>query len=336
MRRAWIGVALLGAVMALAACGSEGPLLSADEAYERAETAYDAATTTEAKVAIAKDYLVKYPSSEHAVDAAEALAADLGDELGDPAQAAELIGAAAAKAEDPEVAFDLGVLAAKQAIEAGLEPDVEALATALASARPLSYSDHLDIVELALEAEAWELVLEHGDDALAVATPEAFRADYPDEEFDDGYVERAANRRRTMVLPYVAWAQFRTGRVDEAEATFAEADQITGRSFVGVPPTDLDLYRGRMALERGEHERALEILAAEAVMGGTEAAMEPFRRAYLALGRDEADFDEHLWQARNELAKPAVDFTLPTYDGGSVSLSDFNGQVVMLAFWFPT
>lgn len=336
MRRAWIGVALLGVVMALAACGSDGPLLSADEAYERAEAAYEAATTTEAKVAIAKDYLVKYPSSEHAVDAAETLTADLGGELGDPAQAAELIGAAAAKAEDPEVAFDLGVLAATQAIEAGLEADVEALATALGSARPLSYSDHLAIVELALEAEAWELVLEHGDAAVAMATPEAFRADYPDEEFEDDYVGRAANRRRTMVLPYVAWAQFQTGRVEAAEATFAEADEATGRSFVGVPPTDLDLYRGRMALQQGDHERALGILAAEAVMGGAEAAMEPFRQAYLALGRDEATFDEHLWQTRNELAKPAVDFTLPDYDGEPVSLSDFNGQVVMLAFWFPT
>lgn len=333
-----VSVMLLCSVIVVAAgCGrSEGPLLSADEAYERADKAYDAAATLEDKVAISKDYLAKYPASEHAVDMAWSLADDLGGELGQPGEVAALIGAAAAKAEEPGLRFELGALAARQAIEAGQSPDVTRLAAELEAQRPLTYSEHADVTGLAVDTEQWPLVLQHGEAALGLATPAAFRADYPDREFDDDYVARAAARRATEVLPAIALAQFESGAVDEAEATFARADAETGRGFVGTPPNDLDLYWGRMELERGNPEAALARLAPEAVMGGNEEAMAPFKAAYLALGRDEAAFDEYLWQQRQELARPALDFALPGYDGTSHSLSDFNGQVVMLTFWFPT
>lgn len=331
--------AALGCGLLIIAAGcsrSQGPLLSADEAYARADKAYDAAATPAEKVAISKDYLAKYPDSAHTMDVAWALADDLGAQLGRHDEAAQLIDSAAKKAQDPERRFDLGVLAAQEAVAAGQTPDVASLAAGLAAERPLRYSEHADIVGLAVDTGQWQLALDHGGAALALATPAAFRADYPDQEFDDDYADRAAKRRRTEILPAIAWAQFKTGDPDAAEATFERADAETGRGFVGTPPNDLDLYWGRMELERGNPQAALDRLAAEAVMGGNREAMEPFKAAYLALGRDQADFDGFLWQERRELARPAVDFTLPGYDGQSHSLSDFNGQVVMLAFWFPT
>ena len=35
-------------------------------------------------------------------------------------------------------------------------------------------------------------------------------------------------------------------------------------------------------------------------------------------------------------AREMPDFALPNYDGETVHFADFKGDVVLLAFWFPT
>jgi hypothetical protein len=43
-----------------------------------------------------------------------------------------------------------------------------------------------------------------------------------------------------------------------------------------------------------------------------------------------------LWATRNELAPTIDDFELADYQGTPHRLSDAAGDVILLAFWFPT
>jgi len=73
-----------------------------------------------------------------------------------------------------------------------------------------------------------------------------------------------------------------------------------------------------------------------ALYGGDREAREVLRARFTAAGTG-ADFDAYLGQARQRLARPVDDFTLPDYDGATHRFSNLrNGEVALLAFWFPT
>ena len=111
---------------------------------------------------------------------------------------------------------------------------------------------------------------------------------------------------------------------------------ITTANFVGVPHTPLNLYAGEAALRQGDLSRAEELLAPDAVMAGDDTALAALRRTYVQRTGSESGFDEYLWATRLKLARPAADFTLPSYGGEAVTLASRQGKVLLLAFWFPT
>jgi len=53
------------------------------------------------------------------------------------------------------------------------------------------------------------------------------------------------------------------------------------------------------------------------------------------LGKSKAEVDKEVEGARAALAKPAKEFSLEAFTGGTVSLADYKGRVVVLDFWFP-
>ena len=106
--------------------------------------------------------------------------------------------------------------------------------------------------------------------------------------------------------------------------------------MLGVDATPLHRYWGKALLEEGEAEEAMELLAGEALFGNGSDALDAYREAYTACHDGEDGFEDHLWDLRMEKARAMPDFALPNYDGETVSFADFKGDVVLLAFWFPT
>jgi hypothetical protein len=107
--------------------------------------------------------------------------------------------------------------------------------------------------------------------------------------------------------------------------------------YLGVADTPIDLYRGKAMLAVGEAEKAMELLAPDAIMGSDEDAEAALREAFVAVKGSDDGFDEWAWSERKRLAKNVDDFTLADYEG---TMHDFSalsdGKVTLLAFWFPT
>jgi thiol-disulfide isomerase/thioredoxin len=54
-----------------------------------------------------------------------------------------------------------------------------------------------------------------------------------------------------------------------------------------------------------------------------------------SLGKTPTAIDDELWALREKQAKPATPFSLQTFDGRPVALSDYKGRVFLFNLWFP-
>ncbi len=338
LRRASI-LALTVLIGAAVGCSRQEPTgaQAAEEAYQSLRTAWDAADTSEAKASLAEDFLSRFPDTEHSGSMAWRIAYYRGEALDDPGRAWAAIAAALPQIEDPEQRFEAGMAGLSLAGSTDVPLDLAEVAGALAAVRPLSFNEHSEVAETAVELERWDLAEESSRAALELATPEQLRADYPDAGYSDEQVETRVRYRRASRLAINGWALFNLGAEDEAFARFKEAAAVGSENFLGVPNNPLFQYWGRAALAAGDHETAIDLLGAETIFGQGREAAEPFlREAFAATTGSEEGFEEFLWATRNRLARPAVDFELPDYEGTPHRLSDTAGEVTLLAFWFPT
>ena len=310
----------------------------AEVAYDELREAWNDAEDTQAKVALAENYLALYPDTGHSGSMAGAIAYYRGNELEDPAGAWSVIETALEKIEDPEQRFEVGMAALELADSVEIPLNVATLAEELGASRDLTYGEHQRVVGTAIDLEEWEVASEHAATALELATPEAYRANYPDREFTDEEVEERANARKAEALANGGWALFNMGETEAAIVRFEEADAVGGKSYLGLPSSELYSFWGRAALSEGDFDKAIELLGAETAFGNNGNDSETYlREAYVAKNGDEEGFDEFMWSTRNQLAKNVDDFELLDYEGNPVRLSDVGkGNVTLLAFWFPT
>lgn len=312
---------------------------AADQELEKAikETvdAYGEADTAEEKVRIVRDFLDRYPDTEYTSDALDIAIADMTGELDHPAGAYDLVRTVLAKVEDPERQFKVKVRLAVLHGKTGKLDELRSLLAELAAEREFDYYDHQAIIETAVEAEAWELVLEQSEASLALATPEAFKADNPDME-DEKKIARYGKRRRGNSLAHKGWALVNLERTDEGLATFREAQESTTYSYVGFAETPLYRYWARTLMKQGDVDGAIELVTRDALYSRQDNREDLLRQAYVAKTGNDEGFDEYLWERRLELAKPFDFFALPNYNDETVDLADFKGDVMLLSFWFPT
>ena len=320
------------------ACAKQEQVSPAEEAWSTLVEAWNGLETAQEKTELAESYLAEFPDSEHSGSMAGVVVYYRGHEMEDPQGAFDVVASALEHIEDPEQRFEVSMelLSLADSVEIPLE--LAEVANSLAAHRPLTYSEHQQVVEAAADLEEWSIAAVHAGHASGLATPEAYRADYPDREFTDEDVAERAQRRQASSLAYEGWAAYNMGDTELAFARFAAADDVGSVSYLGVPNTPLYTFWGRAALAEGDVDSAVELLGAEAAFGEDGSGAEVYlREAYATKNGDDEGFDEFLWATRNELATNVDDFTLLDYEGNEISMADVStGKVTLLAFWFPT
>lgn len=315
--------------------GTEPPAANGDPWAALRDAYTDAASPAE-RADLAERFLADHPDHERAASALAMAVYPLKDELRDLPRARALAEGVLAHATDPEERFEVRMMLWEVSLEEGAPGDLREVAGELTPTRALAYGELWELVDAAARAEQWALVEEWSRSALDLATPDAWRAENPDSKLTEEQVSARATGRRAFALAHLAWAAFNLGRTEEAEATFAEAEAITPRNFVGVAQTPVDRFRGRAALRQGDLDRAESLLATDAVMGGDTKALADLRQIWAGRNGSEEGFEAYLWSTRQRLARPVADFVLSDYEGAAFDLASTRGKVVMLAFWFPT
>lgn len=340
MKKFLIAFGLLVALGLMASCAKEEPVEAVDpieQAWTDFRAAYGEAETPEAKMPHVEGFMREYPDTGYAGRLAGAVAYYQGDEMEDPEGAYALLVETLAKNTDPDARFQIGMAMFPLAMELGESMDLGAVADELAAARELDFGEMIEVADTAVAHDQWEIGAKWAEAALTKATPEAYAADYPDDDYTKAEVASRADRRKGMALADLGWALFNLDRTDEAMAAFERAVPVKTVSYVGAADTPLDLYRGQAMLAAGEPVKAMEFLAPGAIMGSDHDAADALREAYIAAKGSDDGFDEWMWSERMALAKPVDTFTLADYEGNDqdfAALSD--GKVTLLAFWFPT
>ena len=337
MRRHCIASVVFLAVFVLLGCGGQTDrTMSAGAAYEQAQKKLDTIDDPREEVQIFEEFVRAYPDSKEAIDALGAVIYIRSKKLDDLDGAVSFAETARSMASDPKTRFEYGIKLHDISLQAGQPVDLRLIADELAVKRPLTFVEHLSVVEEGEKAGAWELVLEHATSMGRFANAETFRSDYPDDDFSDERVEFSVKRRRAWASAYGGVALIHLDRLDEASAVFEEAaDLATLVNYVGVPETPLNRYWGKAELLQGRPERAAELLAPDALMGSNDSALDDLRAAYVASNGSEEGFESYLSSVRQSIATVIDDVTLDNYSGNPVSLASMSGKVFLLAFWNP-
>jgi tetratricopeptide (TPR) repeat protein len=310
-----------------------------DQAYQQALVNYRAAATPQEKLDALLDFINAYPNHHVITAGVLRLAVDhYCKDLNDPQAAIALVRDVLDKTSENGKRLQVQSILIDLYGQTG---DDEALRTAVADlslAGDPDFSIRWTIVQSCVNAGAWDLAADQADAALALTTPEAVRAESlkAGYEPDERVVVRTASQRAGDVLAAKGWALAHLDREDEAQDLFRQAESRVQFFYVGVPNSDLNIYRAKLLLKNGDYAGAIEQLAGDAIMVGKEEALQLLRQAYVASRTSEAGFEDFFWEKRLEIAREVDDFTLPDYGGNLRTLSDLRGKVTILTFWFPT
>ena len=328
-------VALVGLAGSCAKQEQESP---AEVAWSELAEAWGELETAEEKTQLAEDYLTRFPGTENSGLLARRIAYYKGHEMEDPQGAFDAVYPALGQIEDPEQRFVVSMSLLGMADSVDVPLDIAEVADALGAVRPLTFDEHEWVFDTATDLEEWAAADQYAYAASELATPESFRAEYPDREFTDEKVASRVQHRKALSLAYDAWALYNQGNTELAFERFAEADAVGSVTYLGVPNNPLYTFWGRAALAEGDIDQAVKLLGAEALFGQNGPGAEVYlREAFVAKNGDDESLDEFLWATRNELAKSIDDFTLLDYEGNEVGMADASaGKVTLLAFWFPT
>ncbi|MEJ2721361.1 MAG: hypothetical protein P8181_09505 [bacterium] len=306
-----------------------------DDAYAKAMEKRRSVEPIAERLAITTAFLDEFPESKYTAGAVGAVVYYFG-KLGNMPGAVAYTEALREKITDPSIARDVDKQMIVMYGEAGMMEKMLATADKLETEDALDFADYWNIIGTGVKAENWDLVRDYCDRAKPVANGDAFRADYPDEEFTEEEVKKAGDNRMGMILVNEGWARANQGEVEGALADFANADKLVRHSYLGIPEYDLNVYWGKTLMMKRDYGSAAERLAPDALVMGNADALAGLRKSYAETNGGEDGFDSYAADLHKSIATPMTAFELADYDGKRHRYSDLKAKVTLLAFWFPT
>ena len=203
-------------LLGLSGACSQEPEVDVDQDWADFRAAYSELESTEDKIDLIESFVRKHADTKYAGTLAGAVAYYRGEELNDPDGALALLNATLDLNTDPEARFQIATAMFPLSAKLGEPMDLDVVAEELAATRPLDFGEMIDISDMAVEHEQWEVGAKYAEAALGKATPEAFLADYPDEDFTAEEAAVKADRRKVMSLANFGWAKWNLGNTDEA------------------------------------------------------------------------------------------------------------------------
>jgi len=189
-----------------AAEATDEELSEVDQAAEETWEIWEETEDPEVKIRLARDFLERYPDSDHTGDFLGSAVYHFTESLDRPDEAYELVEATLSKVEDADTRLDAQMQLAVLHSKTERLEELSTLANTMAEEHSFQFTDHLRLMELGTEAGAWNLVVEQAEAGLAFASTQAFKAQWPDES--DEYAARAGQRRSVYCMAYKGWAPF--------------------------------------------------------------------------------------------------------------------------------
>jgi hypothetical protein len=288
------------------------------------------------RLAVYKSFLENYPESGRTAGVMGAVVYYQGEKLGDTEGALAFVENIRSQITDPVIAKEADKALMEIYGEADKKDKMLALADRFEAEGEMQFGDYWKLVGFGVEHEDWSMVRNYCDKAHPLATPAAYREEWPKYEFTDEEAEKAAKNREAMLATKDGWAKANTGNLDAALADFVLADGSIRRNYVGIPDDDLNIYWGRTLVMNGDYQAAIDKFAPDALIAGKEDAIAGLKTAYEKLNGSADGFDAFCKKIHKNITKAVDDFELPDYKGNRHRFSDLLGDVTVLAFWFPT
>lgn len=328
-------ITLCCTVLVLGACSARR--VPVEQAYTASDEAYAKAASPEEKARIVAAFLAEYPESEHTSEAVATITYLLDDRLHRPSEADRILVKTAKRIADAKLRREVLLARVPLLGELGRTQDLADVIAEATKIAPLRFADELAVARAEAAAGSWELSLQYAQAAAARATEAAFRADNAARNPSDDIVARGVAGRTVDAYGAQGWALANLDRFADATSAFDRAAGSETFQFTGESTRGLAALRGRALVLAGQDREALDMLAPEALFGNDEKAREAMRIAYVRLGGTDEGFADYLWSTRLAIARPVPDFTLSDYANEQRSFSTLrNGEVALLAFWFPT
>ncbi len=334
MWNVFLGLLLL---LTAAGCSSQsGPTAKAEaQEFRQAMQSYQQSKDPAEKLRLATDFLDKYPDSPYTVQVVDAVTRDYyGTAVTDPKGAVAFAQSRLAGLSDQRQIEAGRLVLLRLYGKAGMGESIAALADKLGS--KASLSDRTAIVDGAVAAGDWGLVEREAQVTLDLLSPDYLKNRSGGEELNEAQIDFELRMQKADLYRYLGEARFRQGAVGDALKDFESANQDEIRNFVGLGFTSLDEMWGEALIASGENQKAMDVLERPALIGRNEEALGLFRKAYLATGHPEKEFDRFCADRRVQVAPEMPGFQALDYSGKEFTYEPGNGKVTFLAFWFPT
>lgn len=294
-----------------------------------------ATDSAQERLEVVLSFLDEFPESRHTAYALF-LAFAYFHELGRTNEGIEYIERIRSMISDPGIGYQVDRRLLPLYGEAGRLDKMLEVAEIVEKEEGLLYLQGEAVLRVAVQAGDWEVARRYSAKTRDLNSPDAFRAELQSGEMSEDDVAAEVRHRKGLLASHDGWIEANQGNLDQALASFAEAETLVRHSYLGIPDGNLNLNWGETLMMKADFSGAIERLAPEGLISGNREALSLLEDAYRQREGSGDGFETWGDQKRLEIAKTIDRFTLPDYQGRPHELDSLLGKVTLIAFWFPT